>query len=414
MTLRRTRKRRFQGGARRVLRSPGATRAFAAAPLVLSLSCDDSCTAPADQSPEDSPWTVELQRVFGPVDARFLESHECPPGGCEPVPTLRLQTELSYPSTPASLVYRLNRSAGDLSLLLAGVSVGPFLMTGRAEADIPLPLTRGDCTLSVSWDTTSAEIEITLSDESILLRRSGAGELRLADTLVWRHPRGSFACRGGATAVHAWLCDAFLDSLRAALPIVEFEFDTVGTVPFPAATTSHEVNMPVRYFRYAGEAQFDSAGAVLAAFSRQLLIDRGDCELQLVNWMDRRFESSAALDALRADLGEGLELLPLQLAPQAHAVRGFAGGDPPEPAWELGLLLAAPAGLDAVDGGERVAAAAARLLERPLHEGVAGGRLQVVVDALPLERQAALFRALDRPAGLAVALRLRWTPGSAR
>jgi hypothetical protein len=68
-----------------------------------------------------------------------------------------------------------------------------------------------------------------------------------------------------------------------------FTFPDSGEIPYPREGGGHHYDMPVRYFRYETEADYDTAGAILERYSKEIISQYSGASISFYNWRDKAF-----------------------------------------------------------------------------------------------------------------------------
>jgi hypothetical protein len=135
-----------------------------------------------------------------------------------------------------------------------------------------------------SYDLEVSDFAVRLTPRDTVVSRPEA-------QLVWRYPPQSFAYYCGTLVQDAWLCEAFRDSLQKNLSLILLQPPSSGTWPYPLRSDGYWYNAPARFYRYATEADFDSAGAILRSFAHAHLKNRSGAGLSLRNWRNAYYYS---------------------------------------------------------------------------------------------------------------------------
>lgn len=211
----------------------------------------------------------------------------------EPVLTLQLTSDEIFPC----FNYRIDAVpvavGGRVDVYVDGVDLGDVCLTalGPASATLPLAAEEGTTTLRIVNGRVIDEAEVTVTEDAVRIRPVRADASVPADTLAWRYPRRSFAAVCGTLVEDAGLCDAFDARLREALRLEEIPVPEAGRWPYPRQSSGHDDDAPTRVYRYDDEADFERAGDVLAAFTRDELAGRSGATVWLVNWRNEAFHS---------------------------------------------------------------------------------------------------------------------------
>jgi hypothetical protein len=233
-----------------------------------------------------------------PMDSRTLfrvaEEHLCYPEDCDPTISLLMTTEKIYMCYNFEIRREIRRVGSRVGIELLGIYRPSICATapGPATSADPLTLPAGRYELLFTVGDHVDRYDLTVTDDALAVRTVAADTTEPQTLLTWRYPPRSFAYVCGTRPENSWIYGAFLDSLVSTGRFTEFTFPDSGTVPYPLASGGYYVNPPARYFRYASEADFDSAGALLDRFSRQVIPDELGAGISLVSWRQKKYRSS--------------------------------------------------------------------------------------------------------------------------
>jgi hypothetical protein len=204
-----------------------------------------------------------------------------------------MQTEKIYGCYNFGIESEVDITGDVVSVSLQGIYKPSICLTalGPALAARALNLAAGSYVLRFSLEDRVDEYEVTVTDEAMAVSVVDADFTGPLTLLTWRYPRESFAYLCGTKTETSWICDAFLDSLLWTGRLGEFEFPDSGDIPYPRASSGHYYDTPARYFQYETEADFDSAGALLASYSREVISQHEGVGIYLVNWRNKWFRS---------------------------------------------------------------------------------------------------------------------------
>jgi hypothetical protein len=211
----------------------------------------------------------------------------------EPIMFLFLQTERSYGCFNFSILADVDVQPGVITVRLKGIFEPEICLTalGPATCTKPLALSPGTYQLVVLNGSAYDKHTLELTATSIRLRSGGSLVSVVSSPLVWRIPVRSFAYVCGTTVETAWMCQSFRDSLLKIPFIGEFTFPDSGKIPYPTSADGYWHTEPAKYFLYAAEADYDSAGAMLKRYTRQVIGNTQGIGLSLVNWRNISFMS---------------------------------------------------------------------------------------------------------------------------
>ena len=266
---------------------PAAVCVIPALMTVLS-GCDSSTSPCIDPGPDPS-----LDPIQGRVLFRLAEWHNCPGDICEPSIVLMMQTERIYPCCNYCLESDITVVGNTVHVRLCGIYIPDVCLTspGPARSTQVLELAPGEYKLRFSLGCDADRYEVSITNEALATHERIAHFTEPLSQLTWHYPHESFCYLCGTKIETSWICDAFLDSLTATGRFVEFAFPDSGDIPYPRAGGGHYYDMPGRYFRYASEADFDTAGVILERYSQEVISQQSGVGLSLWNWKHKRFFS---------------------------------------------------------------------------------------------------------------------------
>jgi hypothetical protein len=202
-----------------------------------------------------------------------------------------METDRRYGCSNFPIVYEVHRSSEFVRVRVGGIGRVAICAAslGPATASDPMAFERGRHLLQFAHLGRIDEYEVTITDDAIAVDPLDAEVTAPLARLTWRYPRKSFAYFGGTTTQTSWICDAFLDSLLSTGRFREFVFPDSGDIPYPRVSSGYHYNIPPRYFRYATEADYDTAGAILGRLSRDVIAGQSGISLCLRNWLRRHY-----------------------------------------------------------------------------------------------------------------------------
>ena len=211
----------------------------------------------------------------------------------DPTIILAMQTEQTYGCINFSILADVDSKPGIITVTIRGIHKPEICLTafGPATYRNTLPLSPGAYQLLVRNGSASDRHTLEVTGTSIRMTAGTSTVSIVSSTLSWRIPVRSFAYLCGTTVETAWMCESFRDSLLRIPSLREFTFPDSGDAPYPAASTGYWHNDPAKYFSYVTEADYDSAGAMLKRYTRQVIGDRQGIGLSLVNWRNIPFMS---------------------------------------------------------------------------------------------------------------------------
>ena len=232
--------------------------------------------------------------IEGRISFSIYEGFASYDGEQDPAVLLTMRTEKIYPCFNFSIVADVDVYQRIITVNLQHISKPPLCLTalGPAAFEKQLSLPEGTYVLAVKSQegTDIHAVEVTPTYIQI---RAGTSLVSVPQaTLVWRVPERSCAFICGTTTETAWMCTDFVDSLTTLPGLAELSFPDSGNIPFwPAGSDGYWHNEPARYFKYASESSYDSAGAMLARYKRDVIRDQQGIGLSLINWRNKRYLS---------------------------------------------------------------------------------------------------------------------------
>jgi hypothetical protein len=262
--------------------------------------CNPSSAPEGRGGPDDSLYPIEGRILF-----RVTESYNCPEGECEPSVWLVMSTEKIYGCYNFDIRSLIHQAGTQVAVVLQGIYKPDLCMTaaGPATAAQALELAPGTYHLRYWLGDLVDRYDVTVTDDAIVVREVAAGFTHPLTYLTWRYPPKSFAYLCGTMTATSWICGDFLDSLQATGRFVEFAFPDSGSIPYPSESAGHYYDMPARYFRYETKADYDTAGAILGRYSRDVISQQQGVSLSLVNWKHRQYRSWFPGDWNRRETG---------------------------------------------------------------------------------------------------------------
>jgi hypothetical protein len=238
--------------------------------------------------PDDSKGsTVALDGkvTFSIADGRMDYLSEGPP---EIV--LDMATERIYGCSNYSIVADVRTTADSAIVSLHHIYKPWICLTalGPAASRDRLALPIGVYSLCFEYRSDRDAYELVVTDSLISVHGPAGERSTPKHPLMWRVPARSFVCICGTTTDLMWMCSEFVDSLLT-LPLYEFSFPDSGTIPYPTSGAGHQYDAPATYFKYSTEADYDSAGAALARYTRDVIGEHQGVTIQLSNWRNKHY-----------------------------------------------------------------------------------------------------------------------------
>jgi hypothetical protein len=88
-----------------------------------------------------------------------------------------------------------------------------------------------------------------------------------------------------------WVYNEFLILLEDSTNIQEITFPNYGKICFPAESDGHYIDMPVKYFRYNTDEDFEKIGSLLNKYSRDVIKLYSGVSIWVWNWKNKKYYS---------------------------------------------------------------------------------------------------------------------------
>lgn len=258
-------------------------RPFLFIPILVFLSILFSCNVL--NSPQEELLPIEGNIVFA--------VHEGYSGSISvesPRIILSMVTEKIYPNFNYEIKHEITSFANIISVKLSGIYVPPFLLHafGPATARSFLDLSKGEYSLSFSYGGITDLYTVSVSDNSIKVKKVSGRLTKPSYDLYWRYPTNSFAYDCRTSGGSSWICEDFLDTLASKIQLIEFQFPDSGAVSY-TTWRIYQFEAPYKYFYYHNEADFDKAGEILKTYSKNNLSEA--FYITLLNWKNKAYYS---------------------------------------------------------------------------------------------------------------------------
>jgi hypothetical protein len=206
---------------------------------------------------------------------------------------LAVRTEEEYGCVNYPIVYDLRLDERVLDLEIEGTGPIDLCLTafGPASARVPLEALMGTYTLRLAHLDRTDFYRLTIRPDRVELVPLEVEVSRAEEELVWRFPVRSFAYSCGTFTGEGFLCEDFEAQLREAIPLTPIAVPDSGRWPYPLASAGYYNDTPARFYTYEREEDFQQAGALLAAYSRDVLRQHEGEGLSLTNWRGEGFYS---------------------------------------------------------------------------------------------------------------------------
>ncbi|MFC1726096.1 hypothetical protein ACFL4T_10755 [candidate division KSB1 bacterium] len=235
----------------------------------------------------------ELLPIEGDINFSIREIHRNYNETSEPEIFISFSTEKIYPCCNYPIIFNPFKSAHHILLSLYGIEVPDMCLPalGPACGGYFLDIDNGKYNLCFRYRDIDDRYVINVSDTSIVITETEPQYTKTGYNVYWRYPPNSFAYLCGTTTETSWICENFLNSLKNAVNISEFQFPGYGQIPYPPSSAGHYYDMPAKYFYYEKENDFETAGEVLRAYSENVVIQYSGVGISLINWKNKKFLS---------------------------------------------------------------------------------------------------------------------------
>lgn len=203
---------------------------------------------------------------------------------------LTMKTEKIYPCSNYRIVARILIEAGSVNIGLWHIYRPEACLETEGPARFEDRLLLDTATYQLSFNHDDKYLLI-VTDSSVRLQGQPGRLTTPEETLNWRFVPKSFALLCGATGELGWMCEDLADSVRTLPSLREFSFPDSGRIPYRKRNLGHHYQAPARYFLYNTEADYDSVGALLEDYTRQIIADRQGVSIYLTNWRNKQFYS---------------------------------------------------------------------------------------------------------------------------
>ena len=174
------------------------------------------------------------------------------------------------------------------------ITIGDICLTaeGPATADIPLRLSKGIYYLNIKQQDIIDKYNVIITDTSISVESTGNNLISEPNYNIYRrYPENSFALIGGTTEETQWVYNDFIELLKDSINLQEIIFPGYGKICFPYKSQGHYVDMPEKYFKYTNDEDFDRAGSLLNAYSKDVISKYSGIGIWICNWKNKKYFS---------------------------------------------------------------------------------------------------------------------------
>ncbi|MBI1804763.1 MAG: hypothetical protein HY033_13565 [Ignavibacteriae bacterium] len=231
--------------------------------------------------------------IRGKVSLRIAEEFTRYDSASTPVLMLTMRTYDIYECFNFRIDYRLIRTNNEFDVTIFGVTAPSICLDalGPATSRDSFDVSPGEYHLAVHLHNMTDIYTVTVSESAVQLTAHDSSVSRPEASLFWRYPRQSFAVYCGTLTSTSWMCTAFYDTLIHHLPLQEIEPPNVGVWPYSLESSGHYYDAPTRFYRYATEADFDSAGALLKRFAKTVIDTNAGVSVWMQNWRNKEYFS---------------------------------------------------------------------------------------------------------------------------
>jgi hypothetical protein len=226
------------------------------------------------------------RRAVGRLVLDLRESHGLYEVGTgAPAIRLLIETERIYSHLGAQIEGEVRVRGRDITVRADRVTeCSGICLTaiGPAQHRVLLPLELGEYTLAVTAAGSTDRYRVLITADAIEMQPLAATFTTARYPRAWRYPPMSMVHVCNASQGREALCEAFRERLRARVPLEPVTFAPGGRVPYPESDARHGHDWRASYFRYASEADFAAAGAVL----REFAAEHPSATLALTNWLN--------------------------------------------------------------------------------------------------------------------------------
>ena len=236
----------------------------------------------------------DLLPLQGKILFGVMESQRSSDCNCVPDITLVMKTEQIYGCLNFQIKTDMSRSGGQIDLKILGIkSPEGYCLTalGPATARQVLDLPAGTYALNLYYNYAVDRYHLIINADSLQVVSTVSFFSQPEFTVFWRFPPNSFVYLCGTMTETSWICDDFLARLLGEVDLEEFNFPDYGEIPYPRYSEGYYYNAPGRYYSYETEEDFDRAGEILRAYSKDVVSRHEGVSLWLQNWKNKSYRS---------------------------------------------------------------------------------------------------------------------------
>jgi hypothetical protein len=235
----------------------------------------------------------EIKPIEGFIEFSVLEKHKEYDTVCEPNIMLSMATEKIYPCCNWSIISDVTLQNNQIFVTISGIYIPEICLTalGPATSRDFLDIPNGEYSLYLSYRNTVDRYTLSVTDSYIETYNITTQFTTPKFKLFWRYPINSFAYICGTTTETSWAYEDFLDTLLSKIPLEEFLFPKSGRIPYPESGDGHNYDPPAKYFLYESEEDFDKAGEILEAYTKNVISSNPGISISLIGWNNKNFYS---------------------------------------------------------------------------------------------------------------------------
>ena len=217
----------------------------------------------------------------GKINFVISEFHFCNDSTCLPQTTLFLRTEHVYSNCNNSIESKLSIDKDEINLSIQGIIVPKihFTAIGVASHSIKMNIKPGNYTFNVTYADKKDSYLLSVTDSSFHINGDEKSFTKPIYNDVWRYKENSFVYKCQKHSLNdSCDCSDFYDVLKSLDFIREFFYPPYGKSPYQTLS-SYDYIMPLKYFFYNNESDFDSVAKELELFPNR-------DGIRLKNWLN--------------------------------------------------------------------------------------------------------------------------------
>jgi hypothetical protein len=202
-------------------------------------------------------------------------------------------TDRIYPACNFSIIQ--NVEVGEQAVVFHHIAIDePFMQAtalGPAFTGTYLGFLEGRHVLEFRYEDRIDTHLLTVTDSTLELNPLDTSYTRPDHRLYWRARPQSFVFLCGTLTEDSCLCSDFMEALQAEIELTEYFISDTGVSAYPRQSMGHYYDAPGRFFVYESEEDYLKAGAVLEAFTHDVIAGRSGTGMSLENWQGLKFRS---------------------------------------------------------------------------------------------------------------------------